>query len=371
MVEMVVSGATLPVVSNAKPNDQEPHEISSSGLRSRVPSAGRSCMITAFKPLTLQELIELEIPEPNWLVDGLIQEGKLVLLAAREKSGKGLLTIDLVASVAEGSEFLGRATTQGKAIYCATEETLGEVQTRVLNRMGETKEPVPVMILPLDGTTGDTLDVTKPDSVDRLRAMIEEHQPKLLVIDVLREIHDRKEDSSDDMAPILRVLRSLAHQTGTAIVLNHHMSKSGHSRGSTAIGGGADVLMELQSNPDDGASTALGGILTVKGRSVPKQRLSISFGVDSRWTATGDPPPGTPRPSSKKKLLAALISSPEPLSVKQIAEKTGISQSTVNNELRGMKSRDSPLVTTIPAGRRGGGFLYSLLPAGESAARGD
>lgn len=328
-------------------------------------------MTAAFKPLTLNELIALEIPEPNWVVDGLIQEGSLVLLAAREKSGKGLLTIDLVASVAEGSEFLGRATTPGTAIYCATEETLAEVQARVLNRVGGTNEPIPVMILPLDGTTGDTLDVTKPDSVDRLKAVLKEHQPKLLVIDVLREIHDRKEDSSDDMAPILRVLRSLAHQSGTSIVLNHHMSKSGQAGGSTAIGGGVDVLMELQSNADEGGGGSLGGILTVKGRSVPKQRLNISYGNDSRWTAIGSAAPRTERLPAKAKLLAALLKSPESLAVKQIAALTGLGESTVNNVLGWMKSQDPLLVIATPSGRQGGGLLYSLTATGEATARGE
>jgi archaellum biogenesis ATPase FlaH len=293
-------------------------------------------MTSAFKPLSIQELLTLDIPEPTWLVEGLMPQGSLILLAAREKSGKGLLTIDLVASIAEGTEFLGRPCSQGKAIYCATEETLSEVKARVLTRTGETEDRPPVMILSLDGSLGDTLDITNPDSVARLRAMIEEHAPMLVVIDVLREIHDRKEDSSDDMAPIMTVLRDLAHRTGATIVLNHHMSKGGQSRGSTAIGGGADVTMELHSDDLDG-DTSLGGILNVKGRSVPRQRLRIRYGGDGRWTASGEAPPTPHAANARTRIHAELCASPEFLSVKQIADQLDMKESTVNNELRAMR----------------------------------
>jgi hypothetical protein len=325
-------------------------------------------MIQAFKPLTVKQLYTVEIPEPEWLVDGLIQDSTLSLLAAREKSGKGLLTIDLVASVAEGSNFLGRETKQGTAIYCATEETLAEVRSRVLHRIGDVDDPPPVMILPLDGTTGDTLDITRPESVDRLRATFEEHRPRLVVIDVLREIHDRKEDSSDEMAPILKVLRNLTRPQGPAIVLNHHMSKGGESRGSTAISGGVDVTMSLQSNTEDLLGSSLGGVLTVRGRSVPKQQLSVRFGADGRWTATGDPAPRAGRILARQRILETLLQSAEELSVKEIAEKTGLAESTVNNVLRGLKSDQPPLVTEKSSGRQGGALLYSVTPAGAAAA---
>jgi len=326
-------------------------------------------MTKPFKPLTVNELLELDLPEPNWLVEGLIQEGTLVLLSAREKSGKGLLTIDLVSSLAEGVDFLGRSTDQGTAIYCATEETLAEVQSRILNRIGPIDEPPPVMVLPLDGSTGDTLNLAHPDSVDRLRATIEEHDPKLVVLDVLRELHDRKEDSADEMAPIVGVLRNLSHQTGTTIVVNHHMSKSGQARGSTAIGASVDAVMELRSHAEGFGNTALGGILTVKGRSIPKQDLNVNFGDNGRWTATGDPPPRAGRVPTRRRILSALLGSPRPLSVKQIAEQIEARETTVNNELGRMKTEDPPLVKATSSNRQGGALLYSLTHAGEVAAQ--
>jgi RecA-family ATPase len=49
--------------------------------------------------------------------------------------------------------------------------------------------------------------------------MIVQIAPRLVVLDPLRELHSGREDLSDEMAPIIRPLRQIAHETGVTIAL--------------------------------------------------------------------------------------------------------------------------------------------------------
>src|SRR5690348_4300651 len=93
-----------------------------------------------FTPLALHELFALDLPEVEWAVDGILPLGSAGLLSAREKAGKGLLTIDLCASIAHGEPFLDRAVREGPTIYCAAEEHLRDVRERIATRVGDRRD---------------------------------------------------------------------------------------------------------------------------------------------------------------------------------------------------------------------------------------
>ena len=84
------------------------------------------------------------------------------------------------------------------------------------------------------------------ESFARLADMVNRLQPRLVVLDPLREFHHKRENEADDMAALLRPLRQLAHDSDTTIVLIHHRNKHATdpalaTRGSSAITGGVDV----------------------------------------------------------------------------------------------------------------------------------
>src|SRR5215212_9910086 len=95
--------------------------------------------------------------------------------------------------------------------------------------------------MPLDGSTGERIELEDPVGMQSLLGMIESLEPRVVVLDPLRELHSGQEDVSDEMAPILRPVRQLAHGTGTTIILNHHQNKAGGFRGSTAILAACDL----------------------------------------------------------------------------------------------------------------------------------
>ncbi|MDP9358534.1 MAG: helicase RepA family protein [Chloroflexota bacterium] len=196
--------------------------------------------VQPFRPLTLSQLKDLSLPQLEAVVESLLFLGTLTLFAAREKSGKSLLMIDLICSVALDEPFLGRAVRAGPVVYVPAEDNLRDVRDRLNRRLGGRDGPIHV--LPVNGYTEDALRLDDPASLARLRAMIEEIEPVLVVLDPMRELHTRREDVADEMGPMLRPLRQIAHETNTAVILNHHMSKGGSARGSTAITAAVDQI---------------------------------------------------------------------------------------------------------------------------------
>lgn len=236
-----------------------------------------------YTPLGISELNALELPPVEYVIDGIIPAGALILLHAREKSGKSLMAIDMMVSIATGETFLDRAVTQGPAAIVTLEDNLRDVRSRVNTRLAGLRG-VPFYVLPADGSLPDVrFSLQDPVSVLALREMIVEYELRAVAIDNLRESHQLPENDSDAMSPLLRSVRQVAHETNCAVVLTHHERKTGNGepRGSTAIAAAFDQVIGWQlSSPD---AEELAGALRVKGRYGPRQTLHARFGANGRW----------------------------------------------------------------------------------------
>ncbi len=306
----------------------------------------------AFQPLSLDELFALDLPEPEWVVDGVLPLGAATLLSAREKAGKGLLTIDLCASVALGEPFLDRAVREGPAIYCAAEENIRDVRERLDARLRGRRD-APLYVLRLDGSTDDRLRLDDPAAMQRLWGMVEALAPVVVVLDTLRELHDRQEDSSDEMGPLLRPVRQLAHQANTAVVVNHHQNKLGGFRGSTAIRAAFDLEWAF-TRTDDAAvdGSAATGTLRVEGRHGPRQVLHVRLGEGLRWLPA-NAPPVIAEAAIRERILAHLATSGGWQTAAEIATGLGVATKTVQNALTLMMTEEPRPVATAGTGHKG------------------
>lgn len=313
----------------------------------------------AFAPLSLDDLFALDLPEPAWLVDGLLPLGAAGLLSAREKAGKGLLTIDLCAAVALEEPFLGRAVKAGPAVYCAAEEHLRDIRARIAARLGGRRD-APFFVLPLDGSTPDRLDLDDPVAMQKLWGMVERVTPALVVLDTLRELHGRQEDKSDEMGPVLRPLRQLAHQTETALLVNHHQNKLGGFRGSTAIRAAFDLEWAFQRTDDPDGPGPAAGTLRVEGRHGPRQVARIKLGDGLRWEPDGQGP-ALREPAVRERLLARLVATNAWLTAREVAEGLGVALKTAQNELAQMMKEEPRPFAVAGTGRKDDPRRYRAL----------
>lgn len=87
---------------------------------------------------------------------------------------------------------------------------------------------------------------------------IQDNRPSVAVVDTLAafaELAIQDANASAAWTPVMTALKRTANETGAAIILVHHASKStGRYRDSTAIGAGVDAILELEPS-EDGAAT--------------------------------------------------------------------------------------------------------------------
>jgi RecA-family ATPase len=80
------------------------------------------------------------LPEPSWLLPGLLPAQGLTVLAGRPKVGKYWLALDIALSLAAGREVLGlRPPAEAPTLYIALEDN----PRRLKNRLEMARLPAP------------------------------------------------------------------------------------------------------------------------------------------------------------------------------------------------------------------------------------
>src|SRR5512135_1595690 len=90
-----------------------------------------------------------------------------------------------------------------------------------------------------------------PADVFLLEKEIERSGAGLVIFDALADLMEGDENSKQDTQPVLNALRRLAEKTNAAIIVIHHANKLGGYRGSSAIKGAVDVMVQVTS--EDGS----------------------------------------------------------------------------------------------------------------------
>lgn len=338
---------------------------------------------------TLDELRTLNFPEPEWVVDGLLPAGALVLLVGRPKAGKSLLVIDLLAAVARGEPFLGRATRQGPALYVPAEDAIPLVRERLDARVGPIAE-VPITVAPADGSVRQQVRLDQPAPLTQLVAAVRDDCPRVLVLDPLREFHHLQENDADQMALLLRPLRRLAHASKTLVVLVHHRNKHAAdpilaSRGSSAITGSVDIIVtvettanrngiELDLDGDDrqdqeqdterlatGAGQAHVLKILIEGRYGPRRTLAVRLAKGLRWEPVDAPAARVTTRPVRQRILSLLADDARGYTAEEIAGELGLRTPVVRNELTHL-SKARHVLREGP-GKRSDPYRYRALDA--------
>jgi hypothetical protein len=219
---------------------------------------------------------------PAWVLEGYVARGAASVLAGKVKVGKSTLAKALAVAVASGEgSFLGVPTAAGRVLY-ATEESQGTFL-----------DGVP----PLDDLWIASRERAFPrPPFDHLAAGLAragEEGAVLAVIDSAPFWWGLQEEN--DAAAAQRVMEPLlaAAGSGLAIVLVAHQRKSAGEggdaiRGSSAIAGAADVLIELERAGEDAPPTARRIVAVGRFPLIPPVRV-VNFEPRAReWRVLGD-----------------------------------------------------------------------------------
>ena len=160
------------------------------------------------------ELMARAADYTEWLVPDILTANELFLLAAGPRAGKSLLAMTLAKAVAEGSEFLGRPTTQGSVVYVCMEDSDSKLKER--EQAQGWGEGLPVA----------WIQKFRLSELPQLRELVEELDPRLLIIDTLSRVKDSAiSESSAEMSQLLEPLQDLARDLECCVLLVHHTGK--------------------------------------------------------------------------------------------------------------------------------------------------
>jgi hypothetical protein len=230
-----------------------------------------------------------DAPAMDFLLGGVIALGHITLLSALLKCGKSTLLALLLNALERGDDFLGFKTRPANVLY-VTEESEQIWRDERIVPLG-IADHVHFVNQPFLGKPSPSEWVA---FLDYLLGLHQRSKYDLLVIDTLTNLWPvRNENDAAEEVTALMPLRKLT-AAGMAVLAVHHFGKADLSegkgaRGSTALGGFVDVLLELKRfNPDEPADRCR--VLTGWGRfrGVPAE-LVIRLSDDGRhYAAEGD-----------------------------------------------------------------------------------
>jgi hypothetical protein len=239
---------------------------------------GHSEVASSVEELATVCLADVEREPVEWLWPGYILYGKLTILDGDPGMGKSTLLLDIAARVSAGAPMPnGSICRPGGVLLLTAEDGLGDTVRPRLEAAGADLTRVAAIC-------ADKLP-SLPESVESIKKKILEIEAKLVVIDPLSDYFSRNQDPyvDQDCRAALTPLSRVAAETGAAIVLIRHITKSGNGpaihRGGGSIGmiAVARIGLIVVEDPDDEE----GRVLAVAKCNLGHLAPSLAFHLES------------------------------------------------------------------------------------------
>jgi len=189
---------------------------------------------------------EIEAMEPpEWLWDGAIPEGALLEVHAPPESAKSFLTLGLALSIGTGRPYLGREVKQGRAVIVAAEGSAGlGRRTSAWKQHEEFYATAGVYFLTEPLVLLNRLDVSAFIKAVQLLG----DDIRLIVLDTFALcLVGGDENSAKDVGQAVAAMDAIRRATGATVAAVHHVNAGGErERGSTALRGAMDTMLELK-----------------------------------------------------------------------------------------------------------------------------
>lgn len=180
------------------------------------------------------------IPEPDWIIQDVLQSGLLAWLSGAPRSYKSFMAIDWACAISLGVHTCGgRRTQQANVLYMACEGSSG------LRRRTEAWERA-TGLKPQVAWLPDSVQVGSVDWA-WLRDACVDLNIGLLVMDTYsRATLGLEEINGAEQGPVMAHMHRFREHTGAAILALHHPSAAGKPlRGHTILEGEADTIITM------------------------------------------------------------------------------------------------------------------------------
>ncbi len=188
------------------------------------------------------------LPDPTWLVEGLLPDVGLCFLVGQPGTFKSFAALGIASSMSASTAFLGHRTTPGPSIYVAAEGLRG---------MKERYRAQKLRVWEDGGVMGHTvrfdggpLNLANDAQMEDFAEAVAAVGGRLVVIDTLaRTTPGSVENDSPDMGRVIANLDKVKEAgDGCCVTVIHHSTKDKNGspvRGSGALLGAADAVLQM------------------------------------------------------------------------------------------------------------------------------
>lgn len=314
---------------------QHPPELArAETIRREIEEASARGTLTAGHIRDLADIAASPPEDLRWLALGLLPAG-LAILGGRPKMGKSWLALQLGMAIAAGGPILDTGAERGRALYLALEDSDRRVLERAQQMLGGADRAVPRGLE--IATRWPTLDHGGLEQISQWARQAGEGS--LIIIDTLAKIRGEHNTSGEsdrnrggvtslyaqDYAVMSR-LKEIADARGGAILVVHHLRKSGSGdgdpveelSGTSGIAGAADTILILKRGRGEDE-----GSLFMTGRDLEERELGLrrdrALGL---WSSLGDAADAA-RSRERRDVLTFAREAAEPVSPAEIADGIG------------------------------------------------
>lgn len=281
------------------------------------------------RSVTASDLLAEPQPAFDWLADGIVPAVGVVLLAGDPKSFKTLKALQLSVVVGAGApvRFLGRDARHGPVVFVEEEGSRHKLRERV-QMMSDglgLGQPPDVHFALHEGVRLD-----ERTSLALLRSLVQDVQPRLVVLDPLVMLHSGDENKASEMSRVMRGLITLAAENECCVVVVHHVNKpqaerkptraAQRLRGSSAFAGATDANLIMDR---DGDYTAR---LRAEYRDAEPVELYLTLDPETLLLSPAEPPESMRKVTRAE--LVRWISDTGRTGVKATAEHFGVTRNT-------------------------------------------
>lgn len=186
-----------------------------------------------------------DLKAPSWIIKGVIEQDCIAVVYGAPGDGKSFIAMDMAASVATGTDWHGKRTTQGAVFYIAGEGQNGLARRfkawEIARGISLKDAPLAISSTPIgldDPVSAVKVKLAVTDMAERLQ-----QKPALIVVDTLARNFAGDENSSKDMSTFVRAMDSLRHHWKASILIVHHTGKdtTKGARGSSVLKAAVDT----------------------------------------------------------------------------------------------------------------------------------
>ena len=193
----------------------------------------------------------LTLPDPTWLVEGIMIENALGFIFGAPGCGKSFIALGQALSLASGQpDWWGRKITRNGPVVYISSEGVGDMKFRIRawqRATGVAIEDVPFFLI------RQSINFMDEKDVDRLMRAVQsivdktgEFPVAVYVDTVSRVLPGADENLQKDMTLFIRACDMVRETFSATVTGIHHTSRAGNMRGSTVFDGAGDFLFHIE-----------------------------------------------------------------------------------------------------------------------------